>query len=131
MTPIHFSTHQYETLFVVAHSGKAPLKRKALNRSITIYFLGETLLPQLFVETELWLHVITKQGDNWHVETLYYLQNVCLSSVLQFWSLTQFYSVDFSQSRIGGKSVFSTNAQSRFASVVVGGVLGPPHLGCP
>ena len=43
-------------------------------------------------------------------------------------SLTQFYSVDFSKSRIGVKSAFSTNAQSRFASVVVDGVLGPPRL---
>ena len=46
----------------------------------------------------------------------------------QVWSLTQFYSVDFSKSRIGVKSAFSTNAQSRFASVVVDGVLGPPRL---
>ena len=45
----------------------------------------------------------------------------------QVWSLTQFYSVDFSQSRIDVKSAFSTNAQSRFASVV-DGVLGPPRL---
>ena len=45
----------------------------------------------------------------------------------QVWSVTQFYSVDFSQSRISVKSAFSTNAQSRFASVVVDGVLGPPH----
>ena len=44
------------------------------------------------------------------------------------WSLTQFYSVDSSQSRIGVKSGFSTNAQSRFASVVVDSVLGPPCL---
>ena len=46
----------------------------------------------------------------------------------QVWSLTQFHSTDFSQSRIGVKSVFSTNAQLRFASVVVDGVLGPPRL---
>ena len=46
----------------------------------------------------------------------------------QVWSLTQFYSVDFSQSRIGVKSAFSKNAQSRFASAVFDGVLGPPHL---
>ena len=46
----------------------------------------------------------------------------------QVWSLTQFYSVDFSQSRIGVKSAFSTNAKSRFASVVIDCVLGPPHL---
>ena len=43
----------------------------------------------------------------------------------QVWALTQFYSVDFSLSRT---SAFSTNAQSRFASVVVDGVLGPPRL---
>ena len=36
----------------------------------------------------------------------------------QVWSLTQFYSVDFYQSRIGVRSAFSTNAQSRFASIV-------------
>ena len=46
----------------------------------------------------------------------------------QVWSLTQFYSVDFSQSRIGVKSAFSTNAQLRFASVVLDSVLGPPRL---
>ena len=47
-----------------------------------------------------------------------------LSSVtLQVWSLTQLYSVDFSQWRID-----ATKAQSRFASVVVDGVLGPPRL---
>ena len=45
----------------------------------------------------------------------------------QVWSLTQFYSVDFSKSRISVKSAFSTNAQSRFGSVVVDGVLEPPH----
>ena len=36
-----------------------------------------------------------------------------------FWSLTWFYSVDFSKSRIGVKSAFSTNAQSRFATVAI------------
>ena len=56
-------------------------------------------------------------------------RNVILRKIgYQVWSLTQFYSVDFSQSRIGEKSAFSTNAQSRFASVVVDGVLGPPRL---
>ena len=43
----------------------------------------------------------------------------------QVWSLTQFYSVDPSLSRIGA---VSTNAQSRFASAVLDGVLGPPRL---
>ena len=42
------------------------------------------------------------------------------------WPLTQFYSVIFSQSRIRVKSVFLTETQSRFASVVIYGVLG--HL---
>ena len=37
----------------------------------------------------------------------------------QVWSLTQFYSVDFSKSRIDVKSTFSTNAQSRFASLLL------------
>ena len=46
----------------------------------------------------------------------------------QVWSLTQFYSVDFSKSRIDVKNAFSTNAQSRCASVVVDCVLGPPLL---
>ena len=52
-----------------------------------------------------------------------------LAVTLQVWSLTQFYSVDFSQSRIGGrKSTFSTNGQSRFASVVLDHVLEHPCL---
>ena len=46
----------------------------------------------------------------------------------QVWSLTQFYSDDFSKSRIGVKSEFSTNTKSSFAPVVVDGVLGPPRL---
>ena len=46
----------------------------------------------------------------------------------QVWSLTQFYSVDFSKSRIGVKSAFSTNAQSRFASAAFDGVLRPSRL---
>ena len=37
----------------------------------------------------------------------------------QVWPITEFSSVCFSQSRIGVKSAFSTNAISRFASVVV------------
>ena len=50
----------------------------------------------------------------------------------QVWSLTQLYSVDFSQSRIAmSKSASSTNAQSRFGSVVVDSVLGPPRLKRP
>ena len=46
----------------------------------------------------------------------------------QVWSLTQLYSVEFSKSKIDVKSAFSTNAQSRFASVVFDGVLGPLRL---
>ena len=53
----------------------------------------------------------------------------CLKSASgdQVWSLTQFYYVYFSKSR-NAKSAFSTNAQSRFASASVDGVLGPPCL---
>ena len=51
-----------------------------------------------------------------------------LNGGFQVWSLTQFFSVEFSKSRIDVKSAFSTNAQSRFASVVVDDVLGPPRL---
>ena len=50
------------------------------------------------------------------------------AELLQFWSLTQFFSVDFSQSRRGVKKYVFNNAKSRFASVVVDGVLGPPRL---
>ena len=58
--------------------------------------------------------------------TYYY---VYLIQAIHAQSITQFYSVDFSKSRIDvKKSAFSTNAQSRFASVVVDGVLGPPRL---
>ena len=46
----------------------------------------------------------------------YYLVNF---GYIEVCSLTQFYSVDFSQSRIGVK------AQSRFASAAFDGVLGP------
>ena len=45
------------------------------------------------------------------------------------WSLTQVYPVDFSKSRIVGKKcVFNKRTKSRFASVVVDGVLRPPCL---
>ena len=48
------------------------------------------------------------------------------TSIWQVWSLTQFYFVDFSHSRISVlKIAVSTNAQSRFALAVLGGVLGP------
>ena len=46
----------------------------------------------------------------------------------QVWSLTQLYSVEFSQSRIGVKSAFSTNTQSRFVSAIFDIVLGPLRL---
>ena len=48
--------------------------------------------------------------------------------ITQVWSLTQFYSVGFSPSRNVVKRAFSTNAQSRFASAVLDGVLGHPRL---
>ena len=55
----------------------------------------------------------------------YYLVNF---GYIEVWSLTQFYSVDFSKSRSGVKNAFSTNTQSRFASAVLDGVLGPSCL---
>ena len=45
------------------------------------------------------------------------------TAVIQVWSLTQFYSVDFSKSRIGEKSGVSTDVQSMFASAFFDGVL--------
>ena len=65
--------------------------------------------------------VVRLPGGNLHLPITAILTN-------QGWSLTQSYSVDFSQSKIIVKSAFSTNAQSRFASLVVDGVLGPPRL---
>ena len=59
---------------------------------------------------------------------LYHAGDKLLYHPDQVWSLTLFYSVDFSRSRIGVKSAFSANAQPRFASVVVDGALGPPRL---
>ena len=60
---------------------------------------------------------VTESKDPQAVEQLY-----------KVWSLSQLYSVDFLQSRIGVKSAFSRNAQLRFASVIVEGVLGPSGL---
>ena len=57
-----------------------------------------------------------------------YTKELAKKSSPKVWSLTQLYSVDFSKSRIDVKSAFSTNAQSRFASVVVDGSLGPLRL---
>ena len=72
-------------------------------------------------ETEDSEEVVTEMVD---------AEGECLKThFYQFWSLTVLYSVDYSQSRICLKSAFSTNAQSRFASFVVDGVLGPPRLG--
>ena len=47
----------------------------------------------------------------------------------QVWSPTQSSLVDFTQSRIGVKNVFSTKAQSRFMAAVFDGVLRLP-LSC-
>ena len=82
--------------------------------------------------------VLCKLNKHWHcfVECLHHFVFECKWSkigwsfglrqsfgapMMQVWSLTQFYSVNFSQSRIGVKSAFSINAQSR--SVAVDGVL--------
>ena len=51
------------------------------------------------------------------------------ASVNQVWSLTQFYSVDFSKSRISVKKcIFKNEQQSGFASAVFDGILGPLRL---
>ena len=75
---------------------------KALSRGITLVPVDESPLP--CIEEGFWFVGVVGSGD---------------AGVVQVWSPTQFFSVDFSQS----KSAFSTNAQSRFASVVVDGVL--------
>ena len=49
----------------------------------------------------------------------------------QVWSLTQFYSVDFSESRVSERSAFSTNAQSKFASAAFDRVLGQAWVNQP
>ena len=46
----------------------------------------------------------------------------------QVWSLTQFYSVDFSQSRISVKKCVFNKRTKVFVSAVLDGVLGPTHL---
>ena len=47
----------------------------------------------------------------------------------QVWSLTQFYAVDFSPSRIRvKKSVYNKLHQSRFASAVIDNVFATPRL---
>ena len=65
-----------------------------------------------------WLIVPTKGVVKFHEVCIEEDGEAGTNVVIQVWSLTQFYSVDFSTSRIGEKSAFSTNAQSRFASVV-------------
>ena len=62
--------------------------------------------------------IVGRVKDNW--------KHAHLRGSSQVWSQIQYYSVDFSQSRIRVKSAFSTNAQSRFATVDA--VLGPPRL---
>ena len=85
--------------------------------------LSDQVLTQEIHRAELTLDCIDDDNAN-----LLPLMKVKADDLFQVWSLTLFYSVDFSKSRIGGKSGLSTNAQSRFASVVVDGVLGPPRL---
>ena len=89
---------------------------------LTEDFLGEdTSHPRSSAQLQLRNAVFGKFFD--------YLGSVTLvrsSTGQQVLTLTQFYSVVFSKSRIDVKSAFSTNAQSRFASVVIDGVLGPP-----
>ena len=49
-------------------------------------------------------------------------------SAPQVWSLSHLYSVDFLHSRICVKSAFLTKTQSKYASAILDGVLGPLHL---
>ena len=46
----------------------------------------------------------------------------------QFWSITQFFSADFSLSRIDSKKCVFNKCTTKVASAVLGVVLGPPHL---
>ena len=46
----------------------------------------------------------------------------------KFCSLTQFYSVDFSQSRISVKKCVFEKCTIKFSSVVLDGILGPLRL---
>ena len=62
-------------------------------------------------------------------EETIYLNLIVHHLTYKVWSLTQFYSVGISQSRIGLKKCVLTNKQSRFASVVLDGVMGPLYLG--
>ena len=80
---------------------------------------------------------VAAQSDDWGVEFFEADRAIFGGSVLdeisqllsqQVGSLTQFYLVNFSNSGIGKKDAVSTNALSRFVSVVVDGVLGPPRL---
>ena len=73
-------------------------------------------------------HLVDLLVENPGPNRVLYALLVTLQSSKQVWSLSQFYSVEIPKSRIDVKSAFSTNAQSRFASVVVDDVLGPPRL---
>ena len=52
-----------------------------------------------------------------------------LPLVLKVWSITQFYSVDFSQSSINVKKCVFNKRTDWFASAVYDSVMGPPCLG--
>ena len=71
---------------------------------------------------------------NYHEASITFTLNCCKiphcydCNLDQVCSQTRLYSVDFSQSRIGVKKCVFRNAQSRFASVVVDGVLRPRRL---
>ena len=54
--------------------------------------------------------IVGRVKDNW--------KHAHLRGSSQVWSLAQYYSVDFSQSKISVKSVISTNTRSRFGSAV-------------
>ena len=63
------------------------------------------------------------------VGLLHHGLDVFLTGFLQVWSLTQFYSVDFSQSGIGVKKcVFNNRTIKVCVNCDLDGVLGPPRL---
>ena len=85
--------------------------------SVMGFHMGSTLLEGLTAASDLLRMSWMKTAS---------LSALVGSVTSQVYSLTQSYSVELSQSRIGVKRVFS--AQSKFAALVIGGVLGPLRL---
>ena len=69
--------------------------------------------------------VVANGGGCWGVVGVSTVSTGLRLSLTKVWLLTQFHSVDFSNSRISAKVVI---LQSRSAPVVFGAVVGPPRL---